>query len=65
MSERVLRTQFPGKISITGRMTYVRIPKEVLDRMQLEKGDYIDITIELPLQGDYYLDRPVDKNNDP
>ena len=49
MSNRIARTTFPGKVAAMGRTIYIRIPKEVIDRMALEPGQELDVTLELPV----------------
>ena len=48
MTNRIVKTTFPGKVATMGRTVYVRIPKEVIDRMYLRPGEELDVTLELP-----------------
>lgn len=48
MTGRISKTIFPGKVAIMGRTVYIRIPKEVIDRMSLKPGEELDVTLELP-----------------
>ena len=48
MANRISKTTFPGKVAVMGRTVYIRLPKEVIDRMSLNPGDELDVTLELP-----------------
>ena len=48
MTNRIVKTTFPGKVAAMGRTVYIRIPKEVIDRMSLKAGEELDVTLELP-----------------
>ncbi len=46
--KRITRTTMPGVLRKQGEMYYIRVPKEVVERMALSKDEHIDIVIELP-----------------
>ena len=48
--KRITRTTMPGVLRKQGEMYYVRVPKEVVERMALSKDEHIDIVIELPVR---------------
>ncbi len=45
---RIIETTYPAKVMLNGSNRYITLPAEIMKRMGLEVGDYIDVTIRLP-----------------
>jgi len=49
----ITETTYPAKVTPKGHVYYVSVPLEVIKRMGLEAGDYVDVTLKLPSVGEY------------
>jgi hypothetical protein len=48
MIKRIVESRFPGRFVINGNNKFVTVPSQVIQRMALVHGDYLDVTIRLP-----------------
>ena len=53
---RIAKTIFPGKLARTGNTKYISVPTQVIERMGLKEGDYLDVTITWPEMQEYDVD---------
>ena len=54
--KRIAKTIFPGKLARTGNTKYISVPTQVIERMGLKEGDYLDVTITWPEMQEYDVD---------
>ena len=54
--KRIAKTIFPGKLARTGNTKYISVPTQVIERMGLKEGDYLDVTITWPEMQEYDID---------
>ena len=54
--KHIMKTVYPGKFAKTGNRYYISVPATVIERMGLEDGDYLDVTLEWPRMEEYDLD---------
>ena len=54
--KRIAKTIFPGKLARTGNTKYISVPTQVIERMGLKEGDYLDVMITWPEMQEYDVD---------
>ena len=63
--KRIMKTTYPGRFAKTGTRWYVSVPATVIERMGLEDGDYLDVTLEWPRMEEYDIDAMRDLKGEP
>lgn len=54
--KRIAKTAFPGKYAVKGNLRYIAVPANVIERMGLNDGDYLDVEISWPKIEEYEID---------
>lgn len=54
--KRIAETTFPAKLTVRGTMRYVTVPANVVERMGIRDGEYLDVTVRWPKTEDYEID---------
>ena len=47
-TRRIVESSFPGKVMVNGKNVYITLPSAVMERMELKKGDHLDVTVRWP-----------------
>lgn len=46
--KRIAKSTFPSRLVRKGKVNYLNVPAQVVERMELTEGEYLDVTVKLP-----------------
>jgi len=49
--ERITETRFPAKFAKSSNRWIIAVPPLVVERMRLQAGDHLDVTVSIPQYG--------------